>query len=239
MKSPFFVGSVASAVLSVSTVWSACAETVGTAADLANNKKTVAYVYSRTVQNLLFRLAVEQDRKFGLQQDCKSQYRVEPYSIAVLQPIVFPDNKQHPEKGVWNFRYQLQRCGKSKFYNAMFMASADGETPPTPRAYYPGTTNAGPVLIRDAIQPALMSAVLKSGLKDCKDTDVFDMRVSREAHDLARDGKNLKGVWEEIWTFRLCGQMVETEITFIPDQTGGGTSFSIAPVQSGEAAGKR
>ena len=45
------------------------AETVNTIADLPNNKKTVAYIYARPMQESLYRLAVEQDRKFGLQQD--------------------------------------------------------------------------------------------------------------------------------------------------------------------------
>lgn len=214
------------------------AETVSTIADLPSNKKTVAYIYARPMQEAMYRLAVGQDKKFGLQQDCKSQYRVEPYSIAILQPIDFPDDKQHPVKGIWNFRYQIQRCGESKFYNALFIASGNGETPPTPRTYYPGATNAGPLLIKDAMLSALPSALLKSGQKDCKEIDVFDMRVTEKAHDVIDGGKTLRGVWSETWAFRLCGQMVDIAITFIPDATGGGTSFVVAPVKPSETTGK-
>ncbi len=237
MNKPSFARAIAVGVFLVLTAAS-YAETVNTIADLPNNKKTVAYIYAPPAQESLYRLAVEQDRKFGLQQDCKSQYRVEPYSIAVLQPIDFPDDKQHPIKGIWNFRYQIQRCGESKFYNALFIASGNGETPPTPRAYYPGATNAGPLLIKDAMLSALPSALLKSGLKDCKEIDVFDMRVTEKAHDVTEGGKTLRGVWNETWTFKLCGQMVDTAITFIPDATGGGTSFVIGPVKPGEVAAK-
>jgi hypothetical protein len=214
------------------------AETVSTIADLQSNKKTLSYIYARPMLDTMYRLAVEQDRKFGLQQDCKSKYRLEPYSIAVLHPIDFPDDKQHPVKGIWILRYQIQRCDESKFYNALFFAAGTGETSPAPRAYYPGATSASPLLIKDAMLAAQLSALAQGGQKDCKEIDVFDMRVTEKAHDVVDGGKTLRGVWGETWTFRLCGQMVDTAITFIPDATGGGTSFKVAPIKLGESAGK-
>lgn len=72
------------------------AETVNSIDDLQNNKKTVAYIYTRYMQESLYRLGVEQDQKFGIQQDCKSQCRVQPFSVSILEPIDFPDDKQHP-----------------------------------------------------------------------------------------------------------------------------------------------
>lgn len=237
MDYSYLARATAAGVLVASAMTTANAETVNTVADLFNNKRTVAYMYARPMQEWLYRLGVEQDKKFGLQQECKSQYRVEPYSVAVLQPIDFPDDKQHPVKGIWNFRYQLQRCGESKFYNAIFAASSNGETPPTARPYYPGATNAGPVLIKDAMMGALTSAMIKADLKDCKEIDVFDMRVTEQPHDVANGEKTLKGVWNETWTFKLCGQMVDVAVSFIPT-AGGGTRFVVAPVKPGEAAGK-
>ena len=207
------------------------AEVVNTNADLPNNMRTSAYIYSRPMVDIMYRLAVEQDRKFGLQQNCKSQYRVEPFSIAVLSPIDFPGDKQHPIKGIWNFRYELQRCEESKFYNAMFFADGGGETAPTPRSYYPGKSSASPILIKDAMLLALPNGLIQSGLKDCQEFDVFDMRVTETPHDVVEGSKTLKGVWSEAWTFRMCGQMVDVAITFIPDATGDGTSFVIAPTR--------
>jgi hypothetical protein len=84
----------------------------------------------------------------------------------------------------------------------------------------------------------MISAVVKSGQKDCKDIDVFDMRVTEKAHDVVDGGKAQRGVWGETWTLRLCGHLVDVPISFIPDATGGGTSFVIAPVKPGETAGK-
>jgi hypothetical protein len=205
------------------------AETVSTTADLLNNKKVPAYALSREMQEIMYRLGVEQDKKLGLQTDCKSQYNIKPIDMAVLSPIDFPEDKQNPTKGVWKVRYKLERCGDSKVYNAYFVANSNGEAP-NPRAYYPGSTNASPVLVKDAMSSAIVGASARSGLKDCKDISVFDMRVTEPAHNFVEGEKTFKGVWNEIWTFRMCGHSVEVAMTFIPDVNGGGTTFKSGPV---------
>jgi hypothetical protein len=128
--------------------------------------------------------------------------KIKLFSMAVLSPIDSPDDKQHLTKGVWNARYELERCNDSKFYNVLFNANSNGETP-TPRAYYPGSTNAHPVLIRDAMVSAITGALVRSGLKDCKDIDVFDMRVTEADHNVIEGDKTFKGVWNETWTFKV------------------------------------
>lgn len=182
----------------------------------------------------MYRLGVEQDRKFGLHSDCKSQYQVKAFSMAVLSPIDFPEDKQNPTKGLWKARYELERCNDSKFYNVLFIANSNGETP-MPHAYFPGSTNASPVLIKDAMLSATIGALSRSGLKDCRDSEVFDMRVTEPAHDVVEGDKTFKGVWNEIWTFRMCGQMVDVGMTFIPDANGGGTTFTSGPAKPGNA----
>jgi hypothetical protein len=210
------------------------AETVNTTADLLNNKTAVAYVFSPSMLETMYRLGVQEDKKFGLQSNCRSQYHVKPISAVVLKPIEFPEGKQHPTKGVWLSRYQLERCGDSKFYNALFLANSDGEAP-MPKAYYPGSTNASAVLVNDAMMTAVTGASARSGLKDCKNADVFDMRVTEPAHNVVEGDKTFKGVWNEIWTFRMCGQMIDVAMTFIPDANGGGTTFTSGPVKQGDA----
>ena len=239
MNYSYLARAIAAGVLLASAFVTANAETVNSISDLSNNKRIEAYIYGRPMQEWLYRLGIEQDKKFGLMQECKSQYRVEPYSISVLEPIDFPDDKQHPVKGIWNFRYHLQRCGESKLYNVIFIASANGETPPTPRPNYPGTTNAGPVLVKDAMMGALTSAMIsiKADLNSCKDIGVFDMRVTNPPHDVADGEQTLKGVWNEIWTFKLCGQMVDVGVLFIPT-AGGGTRYITSLPRLGEVAGK-
>lgn len=213
------------------------AETVNTSADLQNNKKTATYLYSRPMLEAMYRQGVELDKKYGLQLDCKSQYSIKPVNTVVLSPIDFPDDKQHPTKGVWKFRYQFERCGDSKIYNALFIANSNGEAP-TLRAFYPGSTNASPVLIKDAMLSAIMGATVRSGLKDCKDIDVLDMRVTEPAHDIVEGDKTFKGVWNEIWAFRMCGQAIDVAMTFIPDANGGGTTFTTGPAKAGNATAK-
>lgn len=200
------------------------AETVNTSADLQSNKKTTAYLFSRPMFETLFQQGVALDRKFGLQPNCKTQYSVKPYSTTILAPIEFPDNKQNPTKGIWMFRYQLERCGEAKFYNTLFIANGEA---PAARPYYPGASHASPVLINDAMMSAITSAALQPGLKGCKDFEVFDMRVTQPVHDVTEGNKTIKGVWDEIWTFKACGRAVDVALRFVPDSNGGGTTFTV------------
>lgn len=215
------------------------AEIVNTSADLLSNKKTLDYVYSIPLIKIMYRFGVEQDRKFGLQSDCKSQYLTKPDSMMVLSPIDFPDDKQNPTKGVWNARYQLERCGESKLYNVLFVADKNGEAP-TPHANYPGSTIGNPILVNDAMPTAIAVGLARSGVKDCKgkDIDFFDMRVSEPIHDVVEGDKTIKGVWNEIWTFRACGQMIDIEMTFVPNAKRGGISFFTTPEKVGKVSAK-
>jgi hypothetical protein len=210
------------------------AETVNTVNDLPNNKRTAAYLYSRPMLESMGRLGVEQDKRLGLQADCKSQYLVKPLRSIVLAPIDFPDDKQNPTKGSWLSRYEVQRCGEPKVYNVIFIAGSNGE-PPSSRSYFPGSTYAGPILVRDAMQSATAGAFVRSGSKDCKDVDVLDMQVAEQPHEVVEEGKTFKGVWKEIWTFKVCGKTIDVPIAFIPDANGGGTTFRTDPAKLGQA----
>lgn len=227
------IASAASFILS----GSAHAEIVNKTSDLQNNKRTTSYVLSRPMLGIMYRLGVEQDRKLGLQTDCKTQYQIKPSGLIVLSPIDFPDEQQHPTKGAWQIRYQLERCGDAKFYNALFIANSSGEQP-TSRPNYPGSSNAGPVLVKDAMLSAITGALVRSGLKDCKNVDVFDMNVTEQAHNVVEGDKTFKGVWNESWAFKVCGQMIDVAMTFIPDANGGGTTFTTGPAKFGDAIAK-
>jgi hypothetical protein len=74
-------------------------------------------------------------------------------------------------------------------------------------------------------------ALARSGIKDCKGASVFDMRVTEPAHNVVEGDKVIKGVWNEIWTFRMCGPMIDVAMTFIPDANGGGATFTAGPVK--------
>ena len=60
------------------------AEVVNTTADLGNSKKIVAYVYSHAMLEAMYNFGVAQDRKFGLQTGCKTDYSVNPVRMLLL-----------------------------------------------------------------------------------------------------------------------------------------------------------
>jgi hypothetical protein len=195
-------------------------EIVNTIADLQNSKRTLAYLYSGPTIQTLSRFGAEQDKKFGLQADCTSQPHVKLLNVILHSPIDFPDGSQHPTKGVWQIRYQFERCGASKVYNAMFIADSHG-APPKSGAYFPGSSCCDPLLLKDAMMSALQGAMFRSGNKTCKEFEIFDIQVSEQPHDVGER----KGVWSEVWTFRWCGEMVDVPMTFAPDPDGGGVTF--------------
>lgn len=218
------------AAISVLFVLSGCAqvETVNTAATTTVNKTEdlrkshMEYMFSRPMSETMARIGVEEDRKFGLQLGCQSQYQVNAISAAIVKPIEFQEGKQHPIKGAWISRYRLDRCGDSKVYNALFIANSNGEAP-TSRTYYPGSPYAGAQLVQDAMMMAVVTGKINSGLKECETIYVFDMRVTEPPHNVVEKGSTLQGVWNELWTFSICGKMVDVPMTFIPDPRGGTT----------------
>lgn len=198
--------------------------TISSTAELVKSEKALQYVFSQRAMVVMYQLGVEQDKKFNLQPDCKMKYQVRPLGAVLLKPVTFPDGGQNPTSGVWLTRYQLERCGDAKIYNAVFVADANGGNPaPTP--FYPGNSRGGPVLIQDSVMVATTTALAKSGQSGCRKVDLFDMRAKQPPHDVVEGGTTFKGVWAETWTFRVCGQMVDVGMVFTPDADGGGTSI--------------
>lgn len=202
------------------------ADSITQPSDFLSNKRAYEYVASQSMMQIFYQLGVAQDKKFGLQSDCKSRYDVLPLYPAVISPIDFPENKQNPTKGIWIMRYSLSRCSNTKIYNALFFANPEGN-PPKYQSYFPGSTQASPLLVKDTMLAAITHASLRSGLNDCKNIDVLDMRVSDMTQNPAEGDKSPKGSWNESWTFSACGRQVEVPITFTPDANGGGTSFTV------------
>ncbi|MCW3481985.1 hypothetical protein OL229_20885 [Neisseriaceae bacterium JH1-16] len=206
------------------------AETVSIGSELKNNKRTADYISSRPMMESLYRIGLMQDKKFGLQTACKEQFMVQPVSTIILSEIDYPDDKPYQEKGTWISRYQFERCGETKVYNALFMANGDGKAP-TAHIYYPGYTNAEPRLIKDAFPLTASHMLILAGLKGCNDVNIFDMRITEQPHDVEEGGKTFKSVWNEVWTFRACGKTADVAMTFIPDADGGGATFNAGAVK--------
>jgi len=204
-------------------VTSAEAETLGSIKELKPGTNIHTYIFSREQVQELYNIGVFWDKKLGLQQNCKSQFHVKPTSFVILAPINLPDGQLHPTEGAWKHRFQFERCGEIKIYNAVFIAKSGAK--PEVRPYFPGTTNASPQLINDAMRGAVAQAFVnakkENSIADCKDVVLTDMNVTQLSHDVVDAGKTFTGVWQESWSFLVCGQPVNVLLNFTPDGKGG------------------
>jgi hypothetical protein len=202
---------------------SAAAETASTIADLKPGTRILSYVTSRDRGAALNSVGRAFDRQLGLHQACGTPYRMKLLLLTIAQPIELADDREHPSKGVWTQRFEFERCGEMKIYNAVFVAKGDG--PPEARPYLPGTTAASAILVRDAIKSAASMAQLSldklrrdRGLGECTQLMVSDTRVTTPAQGAA---------WEESWEFIACDAKVPVRMRFTPDGKGG-THFTAA-----------
>jgi hypothetical protein len=184
------------------------------------------YLNSSQMSDVMYQQGVVQDRHFNLQQNCKDAYKVTLQDIDVFDPLNFSEHESHPIQGVWKVAYRFERCGESKLYNTLFIADENGDFP-TARIYFPGSTNADPVLVQDAMYFATVAALSGWGHKDCKEIDLFDMHVNQQPYPVAEEGRAREEIWNETWTFRVCGQMTDVDMTFFPDADRGGTTFAV------------
>lgn len=166
------------------------------------------YILSRPMLAEAHKLAVAQDRTFGV--NCEGQYSIQPQTISVLQPIEMSDGGERPASGAWRLGYAAQRCGTAKRFNALYIVRDGGV--PSAQALVPGATIAGVQLMIDTIKiaaPALLAVA-----KDCKDLRVADTRLAQPVTQL--------GVpWREEWQFLRCGETIDVPINFVPTADGG------------------
>ncbi|NTU50467.1 MAG: hypothetical protein HGA87_06295 [Desulfobulbaceae bacterium] len=208
------------ALLSLLMVSVASAETIRSSPDIPPSPKFQAYIESILTSDIIRQIGLQQDKKFGLHQNVKSEPVVQPIGLSIVNPIDFPDGSNNPISGAWTVRFAFTRNGDTKVYNIIFFAEAGGA--PHAEAFWPGTTLAAPLLIHDALLFAVNAAKIKRGDLKCKSMDIFDMRVDKPLDE--------KGCWSEIWTFRACGKDVDVPISFVPNPKTGGTSFFIRDI---------
>jgi hypothetical protein len=201
------------------------AEIVNSTKDLKQGTRIFSYLVSQDQMRELYNVGVGWDRRLGSQLDCKSQYHVKTISLIVVAPINLSENSPHPSQGSWIHRFELERCGETKIYNAIF-TSKDGERPQV-RPLVPGTSTASLQLISDSMRSAVATAsriiAKEKRTNDCKELLLADMAVTEKPHDVVQDGKKFTGVWLERWSFLACGQPAEVFMEFIPDGEGGAT----------------
>ena len=204
-------------ILSLLAARPAYARMYSTTMDIKDDPRMIDYLGSPSICRILYDLGLDQDRKLGI-KDCAGRYFVRPMVPVIISSIDFPEKSANPVNGVWLLRYSLTRCGDTKIYNAIFTADPAGGFPKA-TAFFPGGSYASPLLIHDAMFQATVTALVKSGVQDCKEAMVYDMRP---------DGPpDKEGRWSEVWIFRVCGKMVDVPINFVPDRKTGGVTFYI------------
>jgi hypothetical protein len=83
------------------------------------------------------------------------------------------------------------------------------------------------MLIYDAMPIAISTAMVQCGSTDIEDVEVFDLHLDKLPRDIG-EGENLfKGAWNETWTFKVRGKLVEVPITFTPNTRKGKPLFMI------------
>jgi len=155
-------------------------------------------------------------------------------------PASFSDDGSTLQAGLWLEIWKVDLCGEEKRRSILFSVK-DGNV--RGMAYLPGRTNVDPVLGRDVLSRAAVSAqvyISQETGKPCGTPPVlFDTQlltlptdVKLNIDDAPPDiraylKENISQMWREDWYFRACGHVAELKIMFLVKKTGG-TTFNIS-----------
>jgi len=118
-------------------------------------------------------------------------------------------------------------CGKQRIENILTVA-ANGQLKSVPGL--PGASKADPILARDSMQYAYMGVARKIG--QCRDVRVIDTKFDEfegPPNPRAKFQNSGGRPWRETWTVNACGTLLDTDIHYIPDETGTGIQSVSAP----------
>jgi len=162
--------------------------------------------------------------------------RLQQCDTATVQSVASPefyanfgplnvDSKGDLSAGLIKESIAVSGCGKQGIENILTL-SDKGQLKSV--AGLPGTSKADPVLAKDSMQYAYMGVMRKIG--QCKDVHVIDTKFddfTGAPNPRAKFQKNGGRPWKETWTLNACGMIVDTDITYIPDETGTGISAAV------------
>lgn len=209
----FALASIAAAILASSTQ-----------AQTLPDARTVAYFNSEPYKQIITTIGLMQDEHIlERKQLCQSGYKWEPISFALLQAPTFEEGAEHPQAGVWTYRFKFERCDESMVYNVLLQGQAGKSPRSTPLV--PGLTRATPRLMADLMMPLVLSGALAGVPSDCKNIRVLDTQVTAEPFALLMNGQVFPGTWQELWKARACGKDFSAEFCLVP-QPQGGTNWS-------------
>lgn len=150
------------------------------------------------------------------------------------KPMFFPmlgplsvDARGNLASGLLKESVLVTGCGKQKVENILTL-SDKGQLKSV--AGLPGTSHADPVLARDSMQYAFMGIARKVG--QCRDIHVIDTQYDEfegPPNPTAKSQTNGGRPWRETWTMNACGNLLDTDIHYIPDETGTAIQATVAP----------
>jgi hypothetical protein len=123
--------------------------------------------------------------------------------------------------GMWTELVPGTACGHPRNFRTLILIR-DGQF--NFLRVLPGTSNASQLLETDA-RLAMFSALLMHHPQEHPQApfDILDTEL------LGPTPPPIGQIWKEIWLVRMNGREMRVPIEFIPDQSGGGTTFSISP----------
>ena len=203
-----------------------CAIAVGSSnAQVAPDQKTIEYLKSEANKKLITMMGLAYDQNiFDRKEICETGYKWDPISFAILQPLSFESASEHPDTGIWTYRFRFQRCGEAVVYNAIFQGQ--GGKQPRPGNLLPGFTKADVRLATDLMRGIGAAGGLAGVPRDCKTVKVLDTKVTLEPFPQEIDGRVNEGVWEEQWVARACAKDFTADFCITP-QASGGTNWSL------------
>lgn len=198
------------------------AEVVETTSGLKPESRIVAFIEETENIQALAEIGRIWDSRLDLLQDCKSEKKVKLDSFSIIKRVTLPAGQNFPTEGMWSYRFNYERCGEKKTYNAIMEVRPEGKLRITP--HVPGNSKASLLLMKDASQATYIGAINKM----------------REKHDLSKCDEGIQlvdalvvpptdmplGSWREQWMFMGCGRRtVSISIDFIPSKVG--TSYVV------------
>lgn len=169
------------------------------------------------------------DAMLQLQPGCKSNRSVFIRSIDIAEPVEMPSGAAYPVKGVYQVRFDWNRCGQTQAYTVIGLGKPGAKPMLVP--LYPGESITGARLFMDAGKSAQTLAIMllgkASGSGTCDKFLLTDTRVTRSNYEADFPGRGrAAGAWDEAWTYKGCGAEARLQVTFVPDGKGG-TSFAV------------
>jgi len=137
------------------------------------------------------------------------------------------DKDGYPYKAMWAEQVPGTACGQPRRFRALILVRG-GKL--DTQSMLPGDSETSAQLASDA-RESVMSAA-QGFARDIKPSCAMDVLDTHLVRNVAPPNP-----WQEIWLVNICGHHLNIPITFIPDATGGGTSFSVSSDKISDAVG--